>query len=322
MNQAGAIPFNRCIVVINPSSTHYNRGQRFIEQLRDHFPPNEFEVIEISRQEYKDGQRLLKKLVGRLGPRTLLGIAGGDGTVSLTVNLLLTSPELSAAARRTAILPLWGGNANDLAYMVNGPFWKANMSHLVERGRIATVRPLVVTIKHGDQTNTKLAVCYTSFGASANAARNVSRPAHRHRPIYRLTGTRFATDLASVTRSVLASKPFLSEVDGRLQPLYDLILLNGSRWARVNRVGPGNIAEPTFYMIKIQRKHPVLALYLAHVARGAAFRHATQTQLTFAVRQAIWTQWDGETQLVAADSIIDIRVYDQPVYVLSTKLKS
>lgn len=312
---------NRCVVVVNPSSTHYVRGQRFIEQLRNHFEVDRFEVIEISKRDYQDEHRLLDRLSGKLGDQTLLGVAGGDGTVSLIVNLLLTCPGLSAAARRTVILPLWGGNANDLAYMVNGPFWKAKLPQLLQQGRVVPIRPLAVTVKHDGQTDIKLAVCYASFGASANAARNVSRPAHRYRPIYRLTGARLATDFASVTRSLLSSKAFLSETNGRTQPLYDLILINGSRIARVNRVGSGNLTEPTFYMIRVQRKHPIVGLYLAHIARGAAFRHATQTQLTFSLRQATWAQWDGEAQLVAADSEINVQSYDQPFYVLSTKLK-
>lgn len=311
---------DRCVVVVNSGSTHYARGLRFVEQLSEYFPAERLKLVEVSETEYRDGRRLIGKLKDKLDARTLLAIAAGDGTISLIINLLLNDSALEPAARQAVILPLWGGNANDLAYMVNGSVRKASIKNLLERGRVVPIRPLRVTIKQGGHSATKLAVCYASFGASAHAARNVSRPAHRHRAIYRLTGARMATDMASIARSFTISRPFLSEFNGRLQPLYDLVLINGSRLAKINRVGPGHIAEPTFYAVRLRHKYPAFALYLAHIARGVAFRHATQTELSFTVRQATWAQLDGEAQPIEADTLVSVKPNHQPFYVLTTKL--
>ncbi len=85
--------FNRCVVLVNPASTHYKRGLRYIEQLRDFFPADKLHLIETSEQDFNSPGQLINKLSDKLDEKTLLGLAAGDGTISLLINIILTSPH-------------------------------------------------------------------------------------------------------------------------------------------------------------------------------------------------------------------------------------
>ena len=51
MSRDTAPSFNRLVAIVNPGSTHYLRGLRYIEQLRAGFSDSQFELIAITQQE-------------------------------------------------------------------------------------------------------------------------------------------------------------------------------------------------------------------------------------------------------------------------------
>src|SRR6185437_8881055 len=99
------------------------------------------------------------------------GIAAGDGTVNLIVDLLLHDPALTTEQRQTPILPLWGGNANDLANMLNGAATRSKLRRLLQHGHVVSIRPIICTLSTpGGSRQVYAAACYASFGASAYAS--------------------------------------------------------------------------------------------------------------------------------------------------------
>ncbi len=115
--------FNHFVVLVNPASTNAARVEHSISELRRMYPAGEV-VVRHTLPTEKANRRQIARWAAGFRPGTLLCIGAGDGTVNLVVEVLLQAPGLSAEARRTPILPLWGGNANDLACMLNGPAGK------------------------------------------------------------------------------------------------------------------------------------------------------------------------------------------------------
>lgn len=311
--------FTRCVVIVNPASTHYRMGKQRAKELKGLFGAKNFIIIETSQQDYEQTDQLLGKLMGELDAKTLLCIAAGDGTIGLIVNLLLTRPEVPAAARRAVIFPLWGGNGNDFAYILNGSVKKANISQIVSEGNIIDVHPLKMTVTENSKQRSKLAVCYVSFGASARAAHIMSRPGHRRNYAYRRQSTRLISEMANVTVALMQSKPFLCEIDGRQLTIFDLIMVNGSRMAKFSRL-PMAIDKPAFYELRVQRKQPAMLPYAAKLIRSISARPQNgHTERQFVLRQAVWAQLDGEIQYIREYSKISVSSSQLSFRVLATK---
>ena len=325
MSSHPKLRFKRCVVIVNSSSTHSARGQRYIKQLRKLFPADQLEIVN-SPKDRKKNIQLVVRLSRQLDEHSLLCIAGGDGTVSTIINILLTNPEVSTKARRAVILPLWGGNANDLAHMANGSLHLTRLERLIAKARVVPIHPLAVTMQHKKNRHTKLAICYVSFGASAYAAHLISRPSHRNKRLYRWSGTRFIVEMISASRALLQAETFTSRLDGVNKPLYDLLLINGSRIAKVNRV-PISIVDDDFYELLLPRKYPFILAYTIRLFQGFALkgfslRQLTRTERELTVSEVTWSQIDGEAERVPGDTEITVRHHEQPFYILSTKLKT
>lgn len=312
-------PFKHCVIIVNPSSTHIKRGMKFVTQLQKLFPGDAHHIIKTTREDYKDPTELIKQLNDTLDAKTLLCIAGGDGSISYIVNLLLSHADMKAKAKQATLLPLWGGNANDLAYMANGLPYTKHIDMIVREGHIATINPLHVEIRNGSKTFTNLAICYASFGASAFAAHKLNQPGHRDKRVYRLPGTRSFFEATSVTKALVDAKRFECEIDGVTQTLYDLMFINGSRIAKVNRA-PIQLTDPYFYEIRTTRKRPVILGYAASLLRHMTQRRPPVATRTLQIHDPTWVQMDGEVEKVAADSEVTIRLSETPLRLLSTKL--
>ena len=311
--------FKHCVIVINHASTHTWRSQRFIKQLENVFGTDKTEVIEVLKRDYDEPGRLAKLLESKLDQNTLLGIAGGDGTISFIVNILLHKPGLSAGARKAVLLPLWGGNANDLAYMANGLAMFSSLEKILEESETIEVKPLVVKID-GNESRSRLAVCYASFGASAYATHLMSHPRHRYKRVYRMPGSRLFFEAGSVMKALTDAKMFECEIDGVIQPLYDLMLINGSRIAKINRA-PIKLTDPYFYEIRTKRKKPVVLSYFASLLRNVTPKHAPIARRSLVLHDGTWAQLDGEVEYVQKGSRVTVEHHDKPLRLLATRLK-
>ncbi len=314
------IAFERCVVVVNPTSTNFNRGQHEIKQLASLFSEGNLDIIEVSNNDYSRPSWLITRLNAAIDKNTLLAVAGGDGTVNLIVDTILRSSEVSDTVAKAVILPLWAGNANDLAHMANGNP-PASMESLLKNADIATVYPLAVTTKHRSKTTTRLAVCYVSIGASAYVSARINHPSYRRRRLYRLPGGRNLTDMATVTRAFIWAATFESIIEGQSRRIYDIVMINGSRMAKVSRI-PVKLTDKNFYEMLVVRKHPLILSYLVQILRGLSIERQTHTARELTVNETTWAQVDGEALRIPGQTDVVVRHYDQPFYLLSTKLAS
>ncbi|HVU59554.1 MAG TPA: CDP-alcohol phosphatidyltransferase family protein [Candidatus Saccharimonadales bacterium] len=324
--QAAPLAFERFVVIRNPISTSAHRTDERLAELRAVRP--DAEIIELRTR--PGGSRanaaLLRDHAAALGPRSLLCIAAGDGTVNMIMAFLLTDPALPDAARRTPVLPLWNGNANDLAYMLNGPVRPRVFRRLFKRGRVMAIRPLrcVLHLPNGQQEE-RLAACYASFGASAFAARELERTMRRKTPLRQPALTRLGQETVAVYRAMRRAPTFritdTARGKSKDRVIFERVFLNGSRFAKVFGV-PLRLTDHKFHRATIEHKHLAAIVFnIALVATGNASGRVAGTHDSFTVHDYVWAQFDGEAVRLKPGTTVEVSIAEQPFYALSTRLK-
>lgn len=311
--------FDTFIVICNPISTDAHKAARRIQELKQLFPDAEHIVINTARGGRGANGRLLSKYADKFGRRTLLCVAGGDGTMNMVLHILLTDQRLGTAAIETVILPLWGGNANDLAFMLNGPPGKS-LKPIFAKGRIVAVRPLACTLHRPHRTIMHFAACYASFGASGFAMQELERSIRQRSPMRQPAVTRFGQELVEVSRLLMRAPTFTVTEENHRKVIFERIFLKGSRFAKI-AAAPLKLNEPKFHRATAERKSLLTLLFrIADIVRDRAGRRFGATYDSFTVHDDIWAQFDGETVRVPAGTHVEMRIGEQPFYALSTKL--
>ena len=77
--------FSRLLVIKNPASTNARGAARYLALLRAAFPDADCMVIETRPGGREANWEHLRTYAGLLGKRTLLCVAGGDGSVNLSL---------------------------------------------------------------------------------------------------------------------------------------------------------------------------------------------------------------------------------------------
>lgn len=316
------LAFEKFVVFYNPASTNSRRSRRRIAELKDLFPSKKVLVVETS----PDGLEANKKIVAReskkFDEQTVVCIAAGDGTVSAVLDSLLLNKQVSESARMVPVLPLWGGNANDLAYMINGLPNRTNLRNVFENGKVVPIYPLSVKVGRDGKMSERIAACYVSFGASAYAAQQMELPKNKKKKVHAIPGARLMTELFVITRSLVKAPSFTIQVDGKKQPVYERIFINGSRIAKIDRL-PLRLNEKAFYEAILPRKHPKAFLSLLSalkILRNRTYGEITEKKRSFVLNDDTWMQIDGEVSKLPKHTKVEISLNKTPFYVISKKL--
>lgn len=312
--------FKRILVISNPASTNAKRLKRRTGELGKLFPGiNEIINIKTSSGGREANKKLILDNKEFLGPETLLCIAAGDGTVNIIIETLVSEAGLSSRMRKTPVLPLRGGNANDLAHMLNGYSSFARLSSIFKHGKIVKIYPLQVRLTTDARKELRIAACYASFGATAYAAHNINNPSHRKSRLRSVQGLRLLTEVQTVIRSFMAVPMFKVKENGSVNNIYEYAIINGSRIAKVERM-PLRLTDNGFYLAKIYRKHPIVILYILQILRRRKFGRVTSNRSKFDLLESTWLQVDGEVIKLQKDTQVEIELCSQPFYALSKRL--
>jgi hypothetical protein len=316
-------PFDRFVVLSNPrSSGHHNAGRKLHElvQLFPKVPIVTYETSSGGAAAYAD---LLHAHLPELGPRTLLCIAAGDGSINFLIETLLLSPLLSSAARHTPILPLWGGNGNDLASMLNGRVAKTTVRMIFNQAKIVSVRAMQFRMVHTDGSEKIRTACVTaSFGATAQAARRLNDGKYRQRQLHKVPGGRYIMEGLTAWWAIASSSTFMSEQTGTEKQMYEYTFCNGPRMAKWYRM-PVRLKDDQFFLSRIEGKLPLITpamLTLNFRGKKPDSRLYKTTQLI--VHDPVWAQFDGEPELIPANTEIHVQLSERPFYAFSRLLES
>lgn len=316
-----AIPFARIVVLCNPASTHAKQGKQRIAELEHLCGKERVTVLETVPGGAEANRQLLRDNADLLGPHTLLCVAAGDGTLSLIIETLVIDPHLSSRARQTPILPLWGGNANDLAHMLNGPVNRTTLRDILENGQIVAIHPLACSLRAPHQkTTVRIAACYASFGATAFAAARLNEPEHRNHPLHHIPGGRFLKEALTGFSALMEAPTFKVKEQGDLKIVYERTFTNGPRFAKIGRL-PLSLTDDVFYLSTVGHKRllTILPSLLGFLQKRVAskFMH---DHADFTVQETTLAQFDGEPTEITAHTKITVKLSEQPFYALSTLL--
>jgi diacylglycerol kinase family enzyme len=316
--------FERIFVLFNPASTRAKRSAKRIAELKRLYP-GKVEVIKTSPKGRAGNQAVIHKLAKRLTTKTLIVIAAGDGTVGLIVEALTTTGEdsLSKEARQAPILPMWGGNANDLAHMLNGKSYGRRLGAVISKAKIVPIFPLTCTIRTGGQTACYSAACYIAFGVSGRMAQTLNGKMYRKNAATKVAVLKLAHELRYVSRTFRRATRFAYTSQGKKHHVYELLFANGSRMAKVNRL-PVTLSEPYFYADHL--RHSTFVAIMRKLFAVAMSKHSPKreqqlhTKMEFTIHDQVWAQFDGEPQSVPAGSQVTVELHSQPFYALASAL--
>jgi diacylglycerol kinase family enzyme len=315
------ISFDHFIVFLNPAGTGAKRSWARVSELQSLFPNHTVDIVYTSTDGRDANRQLIAGESARLGPKTLLCIGGGDGTVSGVIDTLMTHPGLMASARQTPILPLWGGNANDLAYMLNGSSSSISLKQLFTKAAVVPVQPLecVLTYKNGE-TKKRIAICYASFGGTAYASKRMTEAEHRNHPLRKLPASRMLYEAAASVREFMKAPSFAVEEAGKQKIVYERTIINGARFAKTG-VLPIRLDQKAFFDYTLENKGLLASpIEFLESTRKESVPNFLKTNAEFNIQQTTLAQFDGETQEIPAGTKVRVALYKQAVNVLSTQL--
>jgi diacylglycerol kinase family enzyme len=316
--------FKRALIFFNPTSTHAAAGKLRIEELGRILGKENVETIETSPDGRQANADLVAKAAHMLDRSTILGIVAGDGTANQIIEALLTHPDIPDKARRAVILPLWGGNANDLAHMLNGPAYKAKLRDILQKGQVIHIYPLQCDLTQKKGTTTYLAACYASLGITGFVARRLVEPRYRKSKLHRIPGGTAVADILTVISALMEAPSFGIKEHGNrtdIRSVYELSFYNGSRMAKIERL-PARLTDELFYLNTFENKKILSILpRFFNFARKRVSQKLLRSYASFTTQEESWAQFDGEPVKVPAHTNVQIQLYPRPFYALSTALK-
>lgn len=251
---------------------------------------------------------------------TIVLIGGGDGTVHQVVRATIDAP---AAQRQHIILfPIWGGNANDFAHMLNGLPVGKSLWKVIKNASVVKIHPLEIELRGKSTKSVTHAICYASFGASAFAAHTLDEGnVARKGMLSNVPPVVIARELLRVVTAFRSAPSFKARVNGRKVKIFEQIFTNGSRIAKIERL-PVALTDKAFFTVLEPTKHPRMIIRIFKILSGKSEGQVTSKPVGFQVKESILAQYDGEVIKIPDDTHVEIRVSNKFIYALSTRLSN
>lgn len=306
------------IYVFNSKATNFKRSERWIKRIT-----RRMECQRINIPIAKAQDKLLnevKKYATSDDKQVLVAVAGGDGTVSSVANILLHS-KAKKSVDRCLFLPLWGGNANDFAFMLNGLTSNNTAARLLAQSGPVEVPFIDIVMKDAKQTRQIFAGCYASFGASAYAARQLdTKRIASNKLVHYFPLIIIARELVAVVKALIDAPVFSTQSESGKMNSYEHTFINGSRIAKINRV-PLSLKEPAFFHAVIDQKHPSYLIEIGKIImKRSKKEYVKRKNVSFQVHDQIHAQIDGEVYDLQPGTKIEVGVHGHKLRCISTKL--
>ncbi len=309
-----------CVVIFNPASTRASKTKLKINTLEQFLPDTKFVRIETPIDANRDFEEVLVANARHLGADSWLCIAAGDGTSSHVVQTLIYSKKLSSEQKSTPILPLWGGNANDLAHMLNGNYSQASLEKIITSSNIVPIHPMQCRMTLRKQVTERIAICYAGFGATAFAAMGLNKPAHRQSKLHALPGGHLAQSLLTVIGALVDAPKFAVKDADDVHVVYERTFANGSRMAKLKYL-PVELTDEMFYLHTLEHKKITSAIpKLANAINRKVSSKFLRNYAYFTTHQDVWAHFDGEPLEIKKGTKVEIQLCPQSFNAVSILL--
>ena len=293
-------------------------------EIENTFQQGSVEVLETSKNGDLATAAKLRMHADKFGPRTLFCVAAGDGTVNFAINFMLTDASLTKKAQSSVLLPIWGGNGNDLASMLNGGPRTAKIKKILDYGNAVAVHPLYCRISTGKaKAQLFLAGNYIGFGSSGLICKRLNDDAHRQGILLQIPGGTLLQTILTAWGSLYSAQRFDIEESGRRTRIVERTIFNGPRVAKFYHQ-PVRLLDNHFYMdtwhAKIPIATPLAGLFSMHRRSVRRSKSHYFKKVDFTIKQATWAQFDGEPLWIQPDTKIEIGMHERPFYALSLEL--
>lgn len=308
------------IAITNPHSSNAARVKKKVRRLEKKLGV-EISCISSERDPLVFKKKFAKEIKKYDHKPTIVLIGGGDGTVHQVVKATIDSPE--PQQKNTILLPVWGGNANDFAYMLNGMAVGKDLYKVITKGRVVKIHPLEIELKQKSSSTIAHAICYASFGASAFAADIIDKTGAARQGIFRnITAVVLIKEFMRVISAFVHAPPFKARINGKRVTIFEQVFTNGSRIAKIERL-PVNLTDKAFYTVGHQpNKHQGILIRIIKILTGKRVGEVTSKPVSFQVKESILGQYDGEVIKIPDNTHVEIRVSEKYIYALSTRLKN
>lgn len=212
----GTTEFNCIVGLINPHASRHDQTLPQLEALKNAYADIPYHLIETDKDFVEARQQLLS--VGK--PDDLVVVVGGDGTKSAAAETLCETGGI--------MLPLPGGNGNDLD---TGLFGRNNRLSSLERlkyGAVIKIRPLDVAVNGVHQ----LASMYAGIGATGRGSAAMNHFFTRRLPGRNHDAIQSFYDLTVIPGTSVMSAPFIVRENGNERWVTELSFVNGPSMAK------------------------------------------------------------------------------------------
>lgn len=313
--------FKRIYLLSNRRATNWQRVDRLYQSIVKAYQPDKHIELDLFEDKIEPTKKI-RKAIKKWNKDTLVCIGGGDGTVSFVVHELLMSSQKSSQARQSVLLPLWGGNANDLAIMLNGYLLPGSIKDLHKKAQPVDIFPLEVTIEPPEEPNSvRLAVSYASFGATAHATWAMEGSSHdRSSRKLSLPGVRLIAEVWDVFRALLKAESFDIEHDDVREQVYERIFTNGTRVAKLDGL-PVHLNEQKYFEASVDKKHFHFVWYGIKSFLHNSYGNVQADHTSFTIHHPTKAQIDGEVLDIVPNTRVTVAVHAKSVRMLTRQLK-
>lgn len=315
--------YSKAYFIANGNATNAARAKKLWRDIVKLIGKEHAQIIDVSKFSIEETEAAIKDIIKKADSRTLLCVGGGDGTVSTTIRTIVSADNLTDEAQKIAVLPLWGGNANDMAVMLNGMPATVNIKRIVLLGRRIPVYPLSVVVSNSAGKREHIAACYASFGATAEVLSLMEESSHKRGqdgPNGHVK--RVLLEFRDVMRSASSLKPF--KIQSTRGPsdtdkMFDRIFINGSRYAKVLRT-PIALNDVAYFELSSKKGGVQFVFTLFRFLFRAGPGHVSRAIRVFTLQSQTYMQIDGEVYKLERGTKVEVKIHDTPVWVLTRKL--
>lgn len=313
--------YERLLVVVNPESTQAYRIQKQLVTLADRQPEHGLNIAQI--ESLPDSEAAREQLARVVHEHDIIGVAGGDGTVSQTMRVVY---ELEL---NNPVLAMGGGNANDIARSLHSSAALRDPVYLLKTAStLSTIQPLRITaerpaLEDEAAKEQRLAFAYFGLGITALSAVLLNEPTHRQSFLHKIPGGRALRETMTVGKSFKeAALITIEEPSGKQHRVAELLVANGPRMAKFMRL-PVELDDPSSRVVEVRQKYsPRTAATLGALALGKISGKELPEALKFtadAPTGSVIVQADGEATVFPSGTAFTVERGGRGITVLKSQ---